>query len=210
MTRFKPVSSCYPPGRPDSPAHPATGIARTGKLLCQDHWSVHADIILLGKAISGGVYPVSCVLTSHSIMSVIEPGTHGSTYGGNPLGCAVAIAALQVIIDENLVSEAERKGRLLREGLEKLRDRDIGIREVRGKGLLNAVVVDEERLGRGAWDLCVLLKEKGVLAKPTHENVIRLAPPLVVGDEMVERAVRVLGEALVELPGWKGAEKEGH
>ena len=159
-----------------------------------------ADIVLLGKAISGGVYPVSAVLASHSVMSVIEPGTHGSTYGGNPLGCAVAIAALQVITDENLISEAARKGELLRTGLNALKSTCKGIKEVRGRGLLNAVVVDEEALGgRSAWELCLLLKEKGVLAKPTHENIIRLAPPLVVSDEMVEKAVRVFGEALNEL-----------
>lgn len=176
------------------------GIARTGKLLCQDNWGVKADMILLGKAISGGVYPVSAVLTSDAIMGVVEPGTHGSTYGGNPLGCAVAIASLKVVEDENLVAEAERKGKLLRKGLEELQASTPGLTTVRGKGLLNAVIVDESKLGgKTAWQLCLLLKEKGVLAKPTHENIIRLAPPLVITDAQLEKAVKAFGDALNEL-----------
>ena len=157
-------------------------------------------MVLLGKAISGGVYPVSAVLASDDVMGVVEPGTHGSTYGGNPLACAVAIAALKVVQEENLTAEAERKGKLLRTGLEKLQATCPGLAIVRGKGLLNAVVVDESKLnGRTAWELCLLLKEKGVLAKPTHENIIRLAPPLVISDEQLEAAVRAFGEAVNEL-----------
>jgi len=176
-----------------------TGVARTGKLLCSEHSGVRPDIVLLGKAISGGVYPVSVVLADKDIMLCIEPGTHGSTYGGNPLGCAVAIAALQVIRDENLTEQAEVLGQRFRAGLSSIDNPAIKI--VRGKGLLNAVVVDESKLnGHTAWELCLLLKKKGILAKPTHKNIIRLAPPLVISADQIDQATEIFKEAIKELP----------
>lgn len=170
-----------------------SGIARTGKLLCHEWSGIKPDLVLLGKAISGGMYPVSCVLGSKDVMLTIEPGTHGSTYGGNPLGCAVAIRALEIVRDENMVSHAEELGELFRSGLKKLNNPMV--KTIRGKGLFNAVVIDETKTGgHSAWDLCMLMKEKGLLvgralkiahvkkngeaddlkAKPTHQNIIRL------------------------------------
>ncbi|KAF8464600.1 pyridoxal phosphate-dependent transferase [Kalaharituber pfeilii] len=182
-----------------------TGIARTGKLLCSEHSGVRPDIVLLGKAISGGVYPVSAVLADKEIMLCIEPGTHGSTYGGNPLGCAVAIAALEVVRDENLTENAEVLGQRFREGLNSIKSDAIKL--VRGKGLLNAVVVDESRLnGHTAWELCLLLKTKGILAKPTHQNIIRLAPPLVITETQIDHAVEAFRQAISELPGMEPSE----
>lgn len=180
-----------------------TGIARTGKMLCYEHYSnVKPDIILLGKAISGGVYPVSAVLSSKEIMLTLSPGSHGSTYGGNPLACAVAMAALQVVKDENLVERAQTLGDLLRSKLEELKAESDGIiSEVRGKGLLSAVVIDASKAnGRTAWDLCLLMKNYGVLAKPTHDNIIRLAPPLVISEEDLLKGVDSIKKSLVELP----------
>lgn len=220
-----------------------TGIARTGKLLCHEWSGVKPDLVTLGKAISGGMYPVSCVLGSKDVMLVIEPGTHGSTYGGNPLGCAVAIRALELIQEENLIERAETLGQMFRQGLKDLNSDIITI--IRGKGLLNAIIIDETKTnGHSAWDLCMLMKEKGLLvgralkiahvqksdavaeetlttdnvngkaianmdekAKPTHQNIIRLAPPLVITQEEIERALSIIGEALKELPRLKG-EKE--
>ncbi|RMZ91603.1 hypothetical protein DV736_g1190, partial [Chaetothyriales sp. CBS 134916] len=179
-----------------------TGIARTGKLLCHEWSGIKPDLVLLGKAISGGMYPVSCVLGRKDVMLTIEPGTHGSTYGGNPLGCAVAIRALEVVRDEKLVERAERLGEIFRQGLKDLNSPIIKV--IRGKGLLNAVVIDKSKTnGHSAWELCILLKEKGLLAKPTHENIIRLAPPLVITEEEIETALRIFGEAAKELPGLK-------
>lgn len=141
-----------------------TGIARTGKLLCHEWSGIKPDLICLGKAISGGMYPVSCVLGRKDVMLTIEPGTHGSTYGGNPLGCAVAIRALEIVRDENLTERAERLGHVFREGLKDLNSPIIKI--VRGKGLLNAIVIDESKTnGHSAWDLCMLMKEKGLLVR---------------------------------------------
>jgi len=184
-----------------------TGIARTGKMLAHQHAAIRPDIVLLGKAISGGAYPVSAVLADKEIMHVIEPGTHGSTYGGNPLGCAVAIAALEVVKDEHLVERSERLGKILRDGLSGIGSK--AVKEVRGMGLLNAIVVDEGQTGgRTAWELCLLLKEKGVLCKPTHENVIRLAPPLVITEEEIAFAVSAFKSALEELPTWTAPKEE--
>lgn len=180
-----------------------TGIARTGKMLCYEHYeNVKPDMVLLGKAISGGVYPVSAVLSSKEIMLTLSPGSHGSTYGGNPLACAVAMAALKVVKDENLVERAERLGALLRSKLEELKDESNGvISEVRGKGLLSAVVIDESKAnGRTAWDLCLLMKNHGVLAKPTHDNIIRLAPPLVISEEDLLKGVDSIRKSLMDLP----------
>lgn len=180
-----------------------TGIARTGKMLCYEHYKdVKPDIVLLGKAISGGVYPVSAVLSSKEIMLTLTPGSHGSTYGGNPLACAVAMAALKVVKDENLVARADTLGRLLRSKLEELQQRSNGIiSEVRGKGLLSAIVIDHTKANeRTAWDLCLLMKDKGVLAKPTHDHIIRLAPPLVISEEDLLKGVAAIEECLKELP----------
>lgn len=180
-----------------------TGIARTGKMLCYEHYAgVKPDIVLLGKAISGGVYPVSAVLSSKEIMLTLSPGSHGSTYGGNPLACKVAMAALQVVKDEDLVTRAEKLGELLRSKLEELKAESNGIiSEVRGKGLLSAVVIDDSKAnGRTAWDLCLLMKEEGVLAKPTHDDIIRLAPPLVISEEDLLKGVEAIKKSLVKLP----------
>lgn len=195
-----------------------TGLGRTGKLLCFQHNPVvKPDIVLLGKALSGGVYPVSAVLSSRDILLTILPGEHGSTYGGNPLACAVATAALQVIVDEDLSGRAETLGALLRKGLNELKG--IGpdggwITEVRGKGLLNAIVIDQtkSKKGRSAWDLCLLFKSNGLLAKPTHVNIIRLAPPLIITEADVARIIAIIKlslESLETIDKVPGAE-EGH
>jgi ornithine--oxo-acid transaminase len=184
-----------------------TGIARTGRMLCSEWSGIKPDIVTLGKAISGGLYPVSAVLSSKEIMLVIEPGSHGSTYGGNPLGCAVSIRALELVAEEDLVNKAEKLGRVFREGVAAFKSPITKI--IRGKGLLNAVVIDEEAAkGRTAWDLCIILKEKGLLAKPTHGNIIRFSPPLVITEEQIRKSVRIIGEALEELPNAKKA--SGH
>lgn len=146
-----------------------TGIARTGKLLCHEWAGIKPDMVLLGKAISGGMYPVSCVLGRKDVMLTIEPGTHGSTYGGNPLGCAVAIRALEVVQEENMIERAEKLGQLFRDGLRDLKSPLITT--IRGKGLLNAIVIDEAKTnGHSAWDLCMLMKEKGLLVSPSHAS----------------------------------------
>lgn len=184
-----------------------TGIGRTGRMLCSEWAGIKPDMVTLGKAISGGMYPVSCVLSSKEIMLTIEPGTHGSTYGGNPLGCAVSIRALEIMEEEKLTERAEALGKILRQGLEDLRSPMIKL--VRGKGLLNAIVIDESKTGgHSAWDLCMLLKSKGLLAKPTHENIIRLAPPLVISEAQIREALRIIGEAIAELPDLTGAHED--
>lgn len=183
-----------------------TGIARTGKLLCCEWSGIKPDMVLLGKAISGGMYPVSCVLASKDVMLTVEPGTHGSTYGGNPLGSAVAIRALEIVQEERLVERAEKLGKIFRDGLTAINSPLVTT--VRGKGLLNAIVIDEAKTnGHSAWDLCMLMKTKGLLAKPTHQNIIRLAPPLVISEEQIQDSLRIIKKALEELPGLKG-EKE--
>jgi len=179
-----------------------TGIARTGKLLCCEWSGVKPDMVLLGKAISGGMYPVSCVLSSKEVMLTIEPGTHGSTYGGNPLGSAVAIRALEIVEEENMVANAQRLGQIFRDGLTNLNNPMIKL--VRGKGLLNAIIIDESKTGgRSAWDLCLIMAQKGLLAKPTHQNIIRLAPPLVITEAQIEDALRIIKESMDELPNAK-------
>ncbi|CCX32834.1 pyridoxal phosphate-dependent transferase [Pyronema domesticum] len=178
-----------------------TGIARTGKLLCYEHFDIKPDIVTLGKAISGGVYPVSAVLANKDIMLCIEAGTHGSTYGGNPLGCAVALAALEVVRDEKLTERAQVLGERFRAGLKSLNHPAISI--IRGKGLLNAVVIDESKThGKTAWHLCLILKSLGLLAKPTHQNIIRLAPPLVITEEQIDQSIEIFRQALEALPKW--------
>ncbi|KAI2637310.1 ornithine aminotransferase [Xylaria nigripes] len=176
-----------------------TGIGRTGRMLCSEWAGIKPDMVTLGKAISGGMYPVSCVLSSKEIMLVVEPGTHGSTYGGNPLGCAVSIRALEIMEEEQLTKKAEKLGKMFRDGLASLESPII--KTIRGKGLLNAVVVDESNTnGKSAWDLCILLKEKGLLAKPTHGDIIRFAPPLVITESQMQKALAIVAEALEELP----------
>lgn len=184
-----------------------TGIARTGRMLCHEWSGIKPDLVLLGKAISGGMYPVSAVLGSRDVMLTIEPGTHGSTYGGNPLGSAVAIRALELIEEENMVERAQQLGVLFRDGLAKLNNPMITT--IRGKGLLNAIVIDESKTnGHTAWDLCMLMKEKGLLAKPTHQNIIRLAPPLVITEQDIKKALSIIDEAMKELPTLKGKKED--
>lgn len=176
-----------------------TGIARTGRMLCSQWAGIKPDIITLGKAISGGMYPVSCVLSSKEVMLVVEPGTHGSTYGGNPLGCAVSIRALELIEEEKMTENAEKLGHIFRDGVKAIGSPIIKV--VRGKGLLNAVVIDEAAAdGRTAWDLCLLLKSKGLLAKPTHGDIIRFAPPLVITENELNKGLSIIAEAIKELP----------
>ena len=175
-----------------------TGIARTGKLLAVEHEDVKPDMLILGKAISGGVYPVSAVLANDEVMNVIKPGQHGSTFGGNPVACAVAMAALDVIKDENLAENAEKLGNLFRKKLNDfIRNSNI-VNLVRGKGLLNAIVINDSEDSSTAWDICMKLKENGLLAKPTHGNIIRFAPPLVMNEEQLLECVDIITRTLQE------------
>ena len=170
-----------------------TGLARTGKMLACDHENVRPDIVTLGKALSGGTMPVSAVLADDEIMLTIKPGEHGSTYGGNPIACKVAIASLQVLQDEKMIENAEAIGQLLRDELKKLRSPFISI--IRGKGLLNAIVINHPNK-EAAWDFCVELKENGLLAKPTHGDKIRFAPPLVITKEQILECVSIISKSL--------------
>lgn len=175
-----------------------TGIARTGKLLAVDHENVRPDVLILGKAISGGVYPVSAVLADNEIMNVIKPGQHGSTFGGNPVAGAVAMAALQVIEEERLAENAEALGNLFRQKMnDYIRSSQI-VSLVRGKGLLNAIVINDTEESSTAWDICMKLKENGLLAKPTHGNIIRFAPPLVMNEEQLLDCVSIITKTLKE------------
>jgi ornithine--oxo-acid transaminase len=171
-----------------------TGIARTGKLLACDHENVRPDMLILGKALSGGVYPVSAVLADDEIMLCIKPGQHGSTFGGNPLAARVAITALQVIRDEKLDENAERLGAIFRQELRAIPSDMIQL--VRGKGLLNAAVIQPKN-GKTAWDVCVKMAENGLLAKPTHEHIIRFAPPLVITEEQVHEAIAIIRKSIL-------------
>lgn len=173
-----------------------TGIARTGKLLAVNHENVQADILILGKAISGGVYPVSAVLANNGIMDVIKPGQHGSTFGGNPIAAAVAMAALEVVKDEKLAENAERLGVVLRKGLNEIASRNPLISLVRGKGLLNAIVIDCDEESDLAWEICLKFRDYGLLAKPTHGNKIRLAPPLVITEAQIQDCLAIIEKAL--------------
>ena len=182
-----------------------TGIARTGSLLavcgncacenkCERQPDTYSkpDILILGKALSGGVYPVSAVLADDEVMMVIKPGQHGSTYGGNPIAAKVAIAALEVIEDENLIQNARRLGSIFRREMQRIIDSTELIVKVRGKGLLNAIVVNDSPDSSTAWDLCMALKENGLLAKPTHGNIIRFAPPLVINEEQLFECIGII------------------
>ena len=173
-----------------------TGIARTGKMLAVDHENVKPDILILGKALSGGAYPVSAVLANDSIMGVIKPGNHGSTFGGNPIAAAVAIAALQVVKDEDLAQNASDLGELFRDELNKFIPTCTIVKSVRGKGLLNAILINDTEESSTAWDICMTLKENGLLAKPTHGNIIRFAPPLVINKEQLLDCVSIIIKAL--------------
>ena len=174
-----------------------TGIARTGKLLAVDHEDVKPDILILGKAISGGVYPVSAVLANDDIMMVIKPGQHGSTFGGNPIASKVAIAALEVIRDENLAENAEYLGKIFRAEMNRIIAKTDLVLKVRGKGLLNAIIVNDTEESKTAWNLCVAMKENGLIAKPTHGNIIRFAPPLVITEEQLMECVAIIEKSIV-------------
>jgi ornithine--oxo-acid transaminase len=173
-----------------------TGLCRTGKMLACDHEGVKPDILVLGKALSGGVLPVSAVLANDDIMLVIKPGEHGSTYGGNPLACAVAMEALQVLKDEQMADNAQRLGEILKEELRKIESPMIG--DVRGKGLLVAMVIHPHK-GKTAWDVCLKLKDNGLLAKPTHEKIIRFAPPLVINETQLRECIAIIRQTIEEM-----------
>jgi len=175
-----------------------TGIARTGKLLAVDHENVKPDMLILGKAISGGFYPVSAVLADNEVMDVIKPGQHGSTFGGNPLGAKVAMAALDVIKDEKLAENAEYLGQIFRTRMQKVVEKYPIAKLVRGKGLLNAVVINDSEDSSTAWDICVRLADYGLLAKPTHGNIIRFAPPLVMTEEQIHECCDIIEKVIAE------------
>jgi len=172
-----------------------TGIARTGKLLACDHEDVRPDILILGKALSGGVIPVSAVLADDDIMLVIKPGEHGSTFGGNPVAAKVATAALQVVKDENLAEKAEELGKIFRSEIENFNNPNV--EKVRGKGLLNAIIITPSN-GKEAWDVCVKMAEYGLLAKPTHQHIVRFAPPLVITEEELRDAIEIIKKSIIE------------
>jgi len=175
-----------------------TGISRTGKLYCCQHENVKPDILILGKALSGGVFPVSAVLADDEIMLTIKPGEHGSTFGGNPLACRVAMAALEVAIEENLADNAQKMGEIFRRELSDFSKQYDILKTVRGKGLLNAVVINDPEQSNMAWDICVRLKENGLLAKPTHGNIIRFAPPLVMTEKELMECVNIIKNTIQE------------
>ena len=175
-----------------------TGIARTGKLLACDYENVKPDILILGKALSGGVLPVSAVLASDEIMLTIKPGEHGSTYGGNPLACAVAMAALEVVQEENLVGNAHRLGEIFRSRMQNLVEKSDFVTLVRGKGLLNAIVINDAEDSDTAWNICLKLKDNGLLAKPTHGNIIRFAPPLVMTEEQLSDCCDIIEQTILQ------------
>ncbi len=175
-----------------------TGIARTGKMLAVDHENIKPDVLILGKALSGGMYPVSAVLADDEIMNVIKPGQHGSTFGGNPLAAAVAMAALDIVIDEKLAENAERLGAMFRERLTDFIKTSNICSLVRGKGLLNAILINDTEDSYTAWNICLRLRDNGLLAKPTHGNIIRFAPPLVMNEEQLLDCVRIITETLKE------------
>ena len=171
-----------------------TGIARTGKRICCDHEGVHPDVLILGKAISGGVLPVSAVLASDEIMLTIKPGEHGSTFGGFPLACKVAHAALKVVEEEKLAEKAVYLGEIVRDFLKAIPSERISA--VRGKGLLNAIVITPKN-GTEAWDICLAMAKNGVLAKPTHRHIIRLAPPLVIKESQLMNALEIIRKTIL-------------
>jgi ornithine--oxo-acid transaminase len=173
-----------------------TGLARTGKMLACDHEQVRPDILILGKALSGGTLPISAVLADDIVMLQVKPGEHGSTYGGNPLACAVAMKSLEVLKTEKMAENAEKMGALLRDEIRKLNSPFVQL--VRGRGLLNAIVIQHNNPD-ASWDLCLHLKDAGLLAKPTHGDKIRFAPPLIINEVQIKQAVAMIGEALEKL-----------
>tara|TARA_B110000027_G_scaffold103393_1_gene109516 strand:+ start:2137 stop:3378 length:1242 start_codon:yes stop_codon:yes gene_type:complete len=175
-----------------------TGISRTGKLYCCQHEGVKPDILILGKALSGGVFPVSAALADDEIMMTIKPGEHGSTFGGNPLGCRVAMAALKVAVDENLAANAEKLGSLFRTELSSYASENNLLKSVRGKGLLNAILINDTEDSSTAWDICLKLRDNGLLAKPTHGNIIRFAPPLVITEEQIMDCISIIKNTINE------------
>jgi ornithine--oxo-acid transaminase len=172
-----------------------TGLGRTGKLLCCEHEDVKPDLLVLGKALGGGVYPVSAVLANNAVMEVLKPGQHGSTFGGNPLACAVAMASVQVILDENLSDNASRMGQLFRDMLSAIESPLI--KSVRGLGLLNAIEINPYGKGKKAWDVCLALMNAGLLAKQTHQNIIRFAPPLVINEDQIVVACNIIRDVII-------------
>ncbi len=177
-----------------------TGIARTGKMLATDYEDARPDILILGKALSGGVFPVSCCLADDEVMMQIKPGQHGSTFGGNPLACAVAKEALEVVKDEDLAGNAFRLGNIFRAEMQKMVDNSSMVNLVRGKGLLNAIVINDTETSKTAWNICVQLKENGLLAKPTHGNIIRFAPPLVMNEEQLMDCCDIITNTIENFP----------
>ena len=175
-----------------------TGIARTGKMLAIDHENIDADVLILGKAFSGGAYPVSAVLANDEIMNVIKPGQHGSTYGGNPLAAAVATEALQVVLDEKLAENSEKLGQIFRAEITKMAEEFPLFKSVRGKGLLNAILINDTPESETAWNFCVAMKDNGLLAKPTHGNIIRFAPPLVMNEEQLHECLAIIRKTAQE------------
>jgi len=175
-----------------------TGIARTGRMLATDYEDAKPDILILGKALSGGVFPVSAVFANDEVMLCIKPGEHGSTFGGNPLACAVAKAALEVVIEENLASNAEKLGAYFRNKMNEYISKSDLVTLVRGKGLLNAIVINDDDKSSTAWDLCVKMKMNGLLAKPTHGNIIRFAPPLVINKEQLDTCIDIIISSIEE------------
>src|SRR5690554_6552564 len=175
-----------------------TGIARTGKMLACHHENVKPDIVVLGKAISGGVYPVSAILADDEVMNVIKPGQHGSTFGGNPLAAKVAMAALEVVKEEKLAENAYRLGELFRMEMNKIIEKTDLVTAVRGKGLLNAILINDTEDSSTAWDICIKLRDNGLLAKPTHGNIIRFAPPLVMNEEQLMDCISIIEKTLLE------------
>ncbi|MPM48889.1 Ornithine aminotransferase [bioreactor metagenome] len=173
-----------------------TGIARTGKMLAVDHEGIKPDMIILGKALGGGVFPVSAVLCNDNIMLNIKPGEHGSTFGGNPIAARVAVAALEVVKEENLVEKAAKLGEIFRNEIRKIDSPMIEL--VRGKGLLNAVIIKPMN-GKEAWDVCLKMAENGLIAKPTHGHIIRFAPPLTITEEQVMEAVAIIKKSILEM-----------
>lgn len=174
-----------------------TGIARTGKMLASDHEGVRADLLILGKALSGGVLPVSCVLAEDEIMGVLHPGEHGSTFGGNPLAATVCMAALQVVNDEQLSANAEKQGNVFRNRMNVLMTKTDLVKLVRGKGLLNAIVVNDSPKSQTAWNICMEFAQHGLLAKPTHGNIIRLAPPLVITEDQIHECCDIIEKVMI-------------
>jgi len=175
-----------------------TGIGRTGKMLCCDHHNFKPDILILGKALSGGVFPVSAILSSDEVMLTIKPGEHGSTFGGNPLACEVAIAALDVIQKENMIENAEKLGKIFRKEINDFIKNSSITKLVRGKGLLNAIVINDKESGDTAWRICMSMALKGLLAKPTHGNIIRFAPPLIINEEQLKDCIKIITTTLNE------------